>query len=336
MKRIVNVEPSLEIRIQDIIKTKRYADFQHFATIAFENQIAWETSSSSHIEQSQTLTIDAQKKYAEGLELLTKPLQVKHPIELPQPENTSSILWGQFYRFLPCKFGVRVLSYLCKDNLADVRDFTTTATDLAVVLRGQLAKLDRAGHREFGDRISASFPTKDEKSRKRFASQYMLSVRTGTMKIIGMLPDMKLINIKINGESDIKVGLTKQGWSFARLRNPVIDDNTSNPLSKDEVKFLLDHIADNMPEELEHMICALRTINDDRHSSDELNDALKRYYKNRQHDLEWSDAVISTMRSGLLGRLNELGLINRKKRGKNVSYHITNEGRRYMEGVKYA
>jgi DNA-binding PadR family transcriptional regulator len=39
------------------------------------------------------------------------------------------------------------------------------------------------------------------------------------------------------------------------------------------------------------------------------------------------------MRSGLLGRLNELGLVRREKHGKFIRYHITDAGKKYIQNL---
>ena len=66
---------------------------------------------------------------------------------------------------------------------------------------------------------------------------------------------------------------------------------------------------------------------------DELNAALKRYYSQYHKGSEWSDTVVNTMRSGLFSRLNELGLVRREKLGKNIRYHITEEGKKYLQNL---
>jgi hypothetical protein len=48
---------------------------------------------------------------------------------------------------------------------------------------------------------------------------------------------------------------------------------------------------------------------------------------------EWSDTVVNTMRSGLLSRLNKLGLVRREKNGKYIRYHITDVGKKYIQSM---
>ena len=107
--------------------------------------------------------------------------------------------------------------------------------------------------------------------------------------------------------------------------------NKPEPLSGDETDFLLNHIADNMPAEFEHITVVLKAIQDGKKTRDELNSVLKEYYSHHHKGTEWSSSVVNTMRSGLLGRLNELGLVRREKHGKFLRYHITDAGKKYIQ-----
>ena len=42
MRRILNIDPHFELKIERIIRGKGFRDFHHFATVALENQVAWE------------------------------------------------------------------------------------------------------------------------------------------------------------------------------------------------------------------------------------------------------------------------------------------------------
>jgi hypothetical protein len=347
LRRILNIDPQFELKIERIIKAKGFRDFHHFATIALENQVAWETGSITGNEaiNALDLQINQLNKVAppriEALEaalsanevLLRMPNQEPKISHLPTPENTNNILWGQYYRFLPVKVGVRVLSNMYSGQFPELRDFTERVTNVALTFRHHLARLDRTERRSFGELLSASFPTNDEKSVKRFVSQYMLYLRTSDMTLLGMMPELKLINVISDGGGIARIGLTSFGSQFAILQNPAIDLDKPEPLSGDETDFLLNHIADNMPAEFEHITVALKAIQDGKKTRDELNSVLKEYYSHHRKGTEWSSTVVNTMRSGLLGRLNELGLVRREKHGKFIRYHITDAGKKYIQNL---
>ena len=347
MRRILDVDPQLELKIEGIINVKGFRDFHHFATIALENQVAWETGdiTGKGITNALDLQISQLNKAVppgnEALEatlaanenLLRMPSQKPKLSHLPIPENANNILWGQYYRFLPVKVGVRVLLNLYTEHLPELRDFTEKVTNVVLPFRHQLAKLDRMDRRSFGELLSATFPTNDEKSIKRFVNQYMLHLRTSDMTLLGMMPELKLINVISDENGIVKIGLTNFGSQFALLQNPVIDLTKPESLSGDEINFLLSHIADNLPAEFEHMTIALKAIENGKNTREELNAALKGYYLHYHKGSEWSDTVINTMRSGLFSRLNELGLVRREKNGKYIRYQITAVGKKYVQSM---
>jgi hypothetical protein len=318
LRRILDIDPQLELKIEGIIKAKGFRDFHHFATVALENQVAWETGdiTGNGITNALNLQISQLNKVAppgnEALKaaltanenLLRMPSQKPKLSHLPLPENANSILWGQYYRFLPVKVGVRVLLNMYTEHFPELRDFTEKVTNVALPLRHRLAKLDRMDRRSFGELLSATFPTNDEKSINRFVNQYMLHLRTSDMTLLGMMPELKLINVISDGKGIARIGLTNFGSQFALLQNPAIDLDKPESLSSDEIDFLLNHIA-----------------------------ALKGYYLHYHKGSEWSDTVVNTMRSGLFSRLNELGLVRREKHGKYIRYHITDVGKRYIQSI---
>jgi hypothetical protein len=347
MKRIVDIDPQLEQKIEEIIKTKGFRDFHHFATIALENQVGLETGNITSSEVTNALnaqisqinkavlprSLSIKKTWTDNEELLGLPTHEFQLSHLSIPENTNDILWGQYYRFLPVKVGVRVLLNMYTDRYPDIRDFTEMVSKVALSFRHQLSKLDRNDRRSFGDLLSASFPTHDEKSIKRFVNQYMIYLRTSNMALLGMMPELKLINIISDESMGVRIGLTKFGSQFALLQNPTIDLNKPESLSHEERGFLVNHIADNIPAEFEHMNIALKAIEDGKKTRDVLNGILKEYYMSYHKGTNWSDTVVNTMRSGLMGRLNELGLVRREKRGKYIRYHITDAGEKYIQSI---
>jgi hypothetical protein len=344
LRRILDIDPQLELKIEEIIKSKGFRDFHHFTIVALENQVAWETgndptnndvTNAIDLQMSQirkALPPENESLKAAERDLLRMPSQKIKLTHLPIPDNANNILWGQYYRFLPVKVGVRVLLNMYTEYFPELRDFTEKVTNVALQFRHQLAKLDRTDRRSFGELLSASFPTHDEKSVKRFVNHYLLYLRISDMALLGMMPELKLINVKSDENDNVRIGLTNFGSKFALLENPAIDLNKPESLSGDEINFLINHVADNLPAEYEHMIRALTAIEEGKNTRHELNAVLKEYYF-KYRKMEWSDTVVNTMRSGLTSRLNELGLVKREKFGKNIRYHMTDTGKKYIRNL---
>ena len=109
--------------------------------------------------------------------------------------------------------------------------------------------------------------------------------------------------------------------------------NEPESLSGDGIDFLLNHIADNIPAEFEHITVALKAIKDGKKTRDDLNSVLKGYYLHYHKGTEWSDTVVNTMQIGLLSKLNDLRLVKGEKHGKYIRYHITNNGEKYIQSI---
>jgi hypothetical protein len=67
----------------------------------------------------------------------------------------------------------------------------------------------------------SKLPTNDEKSVKRFVNQYMLYLRTSDLALLGMMPELKLINVISDENRIARIGLTNFGSQFALLQNPL-------------------------------------------------------------------------------------------------------------------
>jgi predicted transcriptional regulator len=245
------------------------------------------------------------------------------------------ILWGQFYRYLPVKFATRVLANLSGDRLPTIPEFVNSSLSSATSLRKLLNKIDKRAGNEFGEKISAGFPEMSEKSKRRFENHFLISMRKSASKLDGMLTRLKFANVQTEDGEEF-IGLTKQGKEFAVLRNNVLDEAKPPSLSEEEVRFLLDHIFYNLPNEFDHMKTILNLIKTQNKTRDSMNASLRSYYEERFSEL-WSDAVVNTMRAGSIGRMLEMGLIIRDKKGKNVSYSLTDLGddvtkRKYKTG----
>jgi hypothetical protein len=342
VRRIIDLNPFLETKIQKVIQSKKYNDFQQFATVALENQVNLETSnindsleeiineSSPSSDPIEIPSINRNESTQAISDFLILADKMKNQKLFQAPARGARVLWGQYYRFLPAKVGARVLYNAYTHDLPDVRDFTDKVTRSAMALKYELIKLDKVDKRRFGELLSASFPSYAPNSVRRFLQHYVIYIRSTDKELFGMLPELKFVNAIQDEDGIFRIGLTEFGKQFAVLENPVLDLGKPESLSKEEVSFLINHIADNIPEEFEHIMTVLKAIKEGKQTRAELNEILKKYYVRYHEGVEWSYTVINTMRSGLMSRLNDLGLIRREKLGKNVRYHITPEGIQHM------
>jgi len=322
--------------LEEIIRTKGYQDFQHFVSLALENQVLAEieNKNSWKIEQKYTdKTIDnietIQTKNTQALYLLPNSVVNTSP---PPGDDilVGKILWGQYYRYLPVKFAVRVLANMSSSSFPSVTEFIEASISSCLSIRKVLNRIDNRQRNEFGERLSAGFPDRTEKSIRRFTEHFLISIRKGTFKLDGMLARLKFANVTMTDDREF-IGLTEFGKKFAELHNYVLDDGNPPALSDEEVQFLLDHISENLPNEADHIRTVLNLIKSENNTRNTLNSSLRSYYEKYFNGGAWSDAVINTMRAGLLSRLFEMGLIQRKKNGKYLSYNLTTVGEKFIE-----
>ena len=326
MKRLIDVNSDLDLKISETIRSKGYRDFQHFASIALENQVLAENEIQQHwnIFRNHLRPDNVVSTHNDSLYL--RPTSDCKILDSPTNEElVDDFLWGQYYRFLPIKLAVRVLVNLSGKYFPPYTEFIEAATSSAYSIRKELFRIDNRKRNHFGDKVSAGFPDETEESIRRFKDHFLITWRKGSSKLDGMLARLKFANVvEIDGEP--RVGVTDFGHQFAVLHNNVLDDNRLPSLSEDERSYLLKHIFRYMPNEAKHLTIMLNLIRSDNNTRDALNATLRDFYPDLAAEANWSDNVVNTMRAGMIGRLQEMGLIDRHKSGKFVSYSVTEVG----------
>ena len=126
---------------------------------------------------------------------------------------------------------------------------------------------------------------------------------------------MKFANINPDGF----VRLTKAGYEFAKLVNPLIDEDmcSANTLSIEEKEFYIKFETEHVPEEGKPIYTIDKIIFEGNHTLEAIDKEIKTIKP------EWTDAVVVTQRAGTLGRMYELDLVRKTKNGINVSYFTT-------------
>lgn len=271
----------------------------------------------------------------------------EYPYERPVSGSEEPIS-GYCNRILPVKLVLRVLAMLTlndedfdkddgwglgplgqtySDDGIALEDLRERAWKTAAYAREKLVKIDQSLGSEAGTEISVGFPTGDVKSKERFVSQFVGSKRKNVLS--GALFDMGFASI--GSFMKIRMGgiwFTPEGWRFTTMENPVIDKTEGweegNRFSDEEVKFLLAHFQKNVPAEWGFLkeIAGLIDSGDDRPNALE-----ESIIKNRG----WESTKASMMRNGALSRMQELGLISREKKGREVTYSLTESGKSHFE-----
>jgi DNA-binding transcriptional ArsR family regulator len=246
-------------------------------------------------------------------------------------------LFGQYNRLLPAKVSIRVLAVISmegKDSLA-LGAVAPKIAEVASVLGDYLRLLDRrfANHRD--DAIATAFPdggVEGQKGRVRYQNHFVGHTVKGEQG--GMLVGLKLAVIQVHKNKPYILP-TIAGWDFARLANPIFDSPIGqNPprLGREEVSFLLQHIKENVPVELFAYRVILSLVSQGENTPELVNQHLVRYItpgKNPQNEQDF----ISTQRNGVLGRMTDLGLVNRERQGTRITYQLTPEGKKFLNEI---
>jgi Arc/MetJ-type ribon-helix-helix transcriptional regulator len=236
-------------------------------------------------------------------------------------------IFGQYSKLLPAKAACRALANLGVRDPGgfDLNEVAASIAAEAATLTRYLAAIDEREGFIRDERLFLGFPSNRvnaDRSRLRFANQYVGSVSHDDLT--GMLSEFKLAGF----DSRSKFQLTEAGWRFAALANPAIDENLGERFSHEEIEFLISHIREHIHSEDFAYRIILRAISAGSNTPEKLDHECKKYVpEDRDGDL--SDAFITTQRTGVVSRLNELGLIERHRDGIKVTYFLTDRGSQY-------
>lgn len=339
MKYIVYIPKNIIGEIRKIIDKEEYSNLNEFIITSLENQIILETGEKirgelipSFIEVPKTITWKVSKKkeykdYSKWLsvenidDIKTLPMPEIKDLEFPGTKYKDLWLWGQVNRIFPIKVGLRILSNMQKEK-ADfilLNDYHKKAGEIAKGFGYQLEKIDNQLKRKRGKRVSTALPIgkNAEKSERRYITQFLAIKRTDGI-LEGGMARLKFVNIQSLNEKEDLIGITKEGLEFTKLVNPILDVDlhSEKTLSDEEADFYIKHIVNRVPEELNPCKRILQIIRNGSTSLTEIDKELKKIKP------EWTDVVITTQRSGALGRMNELNILNKTKIGTKVFYKI--------------
>jgi hypothetical protein len=227
-------------------------------------------------------------------------------------------LWGQINRLLPIAAGVRVLSHLAleaNEPFVNVDDWHVRGADVAHGLRSHLEGIDIAREHRHGERWATAFPDDAKPSRRRYMNQFLGYLRPKGEPEGGAV----LLGLVVFADGDpTRVAVTKSGATWASLPNPIFDepgDTGQTTFSRDEAAHYLRHVQQAVPAEYQ-LMKAVAELVDASKARTEIDERLGELYP------DWA-SYIGTVRAGALGRLQDLGLLRRERRGLHVDYGLT-------------
>ncbi len=242
---------------------------------------------------------------------------------------TDESLAGHYNRFLPMKVSLRVLlnmilgaetydegDYHTEMAPIHIDEFRSKALSVAVYAKKWFAQLDSQAQISVGEEITVGFPDEGGKSQERFVSQFVGSVRK---KGEGSLCEMGFIRV----DGDGMVEMTREGLEFTNILNPIIDATPQAKrgirMSQLEQFYMMRHIQQFLVGEWDFIVETAELIHSGSNTPSTMDEKLR-------ESKGWGEARASLMRNGVLSRMQELGFVERLKEGRNVTYHLTENG----------
>jgi len=340
MKIVAEMPEYLVKGIRGLVGSGQYSSMSSFICVSAENQLALEAESGSDLLESMDSPAKAEVGVSEvdysnlllpeGKELDFTDGPEKSVLEIYSKKNDQEDwLWGQINRLFPVKCALRILLNIQIRNgrRVEYEKFCTEASHLARSYGLRLLALDKEAGRKRDERLSVGFPIgeKKDKAIARFSTQFIGLIRKDG-RLSGALPSLRFANI-ICDDRGCHVGITEQGFDFAILANPTIDNNSvGRVFTEEERSQYLKHIKEHVVGEHEAFNIILNNIQNGVREREELNKAL--------NDLalthNWTENMINTQRAGAMSRLYEFGLISKIKQGIHVKYDITDAGKDFI------
>ncbi len=341
MKIISNIPPEIVRKIKDLIDKQVYKDLDEFVRVSVENLLSLESSLSPK-PNIDLMPDKTGSDYASVIDKLKLNTDDSIIVEMPEPKfedlkypnvikEKDMWIWGQINKIFPIKFNIRYLFNLLKDgkDSMDLEEFYQKASNTGREFGMLLAKYDDENNRKRDERLSTGFPTGEEKSKTfaRFSSQF-IGYRRSDGIMAGALFVLKFANLK-REKSKYKIGLTKSGLQFAKIKSSILDDDSKQKsLSNEEREFYLNHINKKVPGEANTFSVILDLINNGIKDRETINNKLRESVPNT-----WSPELINTQRAGAMSRLYEIGLITKIKDSRFVEYDISEKGKEYLSGT---
>jgi len=237
---------------------------------------------------------------------LLKELSTSENLEFAKPEIKQRQFgaWGMFNSYTPGKAALRVLMKLLNENTGNPIKFSRLIDECMIYFsRSGLYK-----YRGFPKRIS-------ESARGRLAAHLILPYH-----------DMGLMRV-YDGIKDGHIMLTKEGFGFAKLQNPLLDeDRKTRNLSKEESEWLISYLKaiDGLGYK---EFSLLKSLTDFLAISERQFADIVSWFKNNKDFVQWLregsrykddpkaflrqlDNVATTYTSGKVALLRELGILS--------------------------
>ncbi len=191
---------------------------------------------------------------------------------------------------------------------------------------------DNKANRIPGEKLSSGLPwSEEEKTLNRFQDMFVGFIKSNGQPV-GLPIDLGFVGFELDANNNPQIALTKVGAQFAAITNPVIDSKKlqfETTLSDEEIDFYLSYIGRWMPLEQRLYSIIISSINKEKNTPEQLDSILK----GELSEEGFGEKGLTSERAGLLSRLTELGMINRRRFGFKVFYGLTSKGKKFLDTI---
>jgi hypothetical protein len=307
------------------------------------------TETKQNVPAMAVVTMQSEGTIGVPQELLLNQIARKAPFALPDPSpdlfgpnETIPVdrwLFGQYNRLLPAKISIRGLCSIASAEGKDALKLESASARIAETAAAfgdylRLLDFKLGAHRD--EAISTAFPetgADGQKGRVRYQNHFVGHTVKGEQG--GLLVALKLAAIQVV-KNRPSIMPTKAGWEFALLESPILDDSSSGTAERFSVaenRFLLEHINGCVSAERFAYSVILGMLARGVGSPEAMNNELFKLLSPGR-DADEEKEFVNTQRSGVLGRMTDLGLVAHERNGRNVSRTITPDGRNFLEAIK--
>jgi hypothetical protein len=336
VRYIIDCPKDIHEKVVDLIAKGRYSSMQDFAITAFQNQMVIENSDLGlQRDNKHTIQRDSQLSPQElGDGKIDYSVNQINPdiithVEINKSKGSDHWLFGQINRVLPIKFGLRMLLIMLqeKGQWLPLEYFHEKAAKNARSFGDKLEEIDEHKQNKRSEKLSVGFPIGSiSKSLDRYKSQFLGYVKPTSGIYVGALPILNFAEIIKNKDDKYSIGITKPGKSFGMLQNTFIDKlDGLESITEQEATFYIEHIIESVPSESSAVNIILDLINSGINSPKQIDEKIGAMFP------EWTDNQVTTNRSGVLGRVWDMGLINKERDGLRVSYSLSKFGLRMLK-----
>lgn len=238
------------------------------------------------------------------------------PADLAEPELASALpLPFLTNRLSPLKASVRALANLAivEEGWPRLRDFQAKAGHAARERGLQLVAQDRELGRRGRQKRSVAWPIGPNPATALERFVFAFTVADDGGRATGPLATLGLVNLV-----DGRAALTAAGWALACAHSPALDDEEGT-IGDDESALLREQLASS-PREGEAIAEFVRAVRRAAGSQSRIDELLATW------NAEWSADQAAAQRSAMIGRLEELGLLEVQGRGTKATVSLNDVG----------